>query len=311
MTTPGLGEGAALATAACWAGCAQLFGAAGLRIGSAAVNHLRLAGAVLLLSAAHGVWFGRAWPLDLPPSVLLLFALSGIAGLTLGDAFLFHAFVTLGPAVSTLVMTLVPGFAALLAAVALGESMSGRAVAGMAVTLAGVALAVRAKSARASRLDGPRGGGRALVVGLLCAVLGAVGQASGVVLAKPALAEAPALSGTVVRMVAGAGAAWGFTGLQALVRRRPPAWWRGARDDRGALGLTLAGTLVGPFLGVWLSLVATKHALVGVAATLMSVTPVFVMAVDGLVLGRRPRAGELVGAAVAIAGVALLVTGPG
>jgi drug/metabolite transporter (DMT)-like permease len=138
--------------------------------------------------------------------------------------------------------------------------------------------------------------------------LGALGQAAGVVLTKPALADVSALSGTWVRMVAAALALWLLTAIRCAFRRGRPRWWDRAVTDKRGLALTLAGTVAGPCLGVWGALIATKHAAVGVAATLMSITPVFVMLADWLLAGRRPRPMELVGTALAIAGVALLVT---
>jgi drug/metabolite transporter (DMT)-like permease len=307
---PGLGESAALATSLCWALCSRSFAGAGLRIGSVAVNHLRLLGGVVLLTAMHAGLLGSPLPSGVPGRTALLFVASGIVGLTLGDAALFHAWVLVGPARGVLVMTTAPVWAALLARAFLGESLGAPAVTGIGVTVGGVALAV---SGRAPW--GVSGGrareGREVAAGLGLAALGALGQAGGVVLAKPALAEVPALSGTWIRMLAAAAALWLATGLRCLIRGRRPTWWDAARRDRRGLGLTLAGTITGPALGVWLSLVATKHASVGVAATLMAVTPLHVLGIDWLLDGRRPRRREVAGGLLAVAGVALLVAATG
>ena len=304
----GLGESAALATAFAWSLCARAFSGAGMRIGSVAVNHLRLLGGVVLLSLMHLVLVGSLWPGGMSMKATLLFALSGIVGLTLGDAALFRGWVLIGPARGTLVMTTAPVWAALMATVFLGERLPPLGLLGIAVTVGGVGLAV---SGRAP--GGPAGGiaetPREVWLGLGLAALGALGQAGGVVLAKPALVGVPALSGTWVRMLSAALALWLLTALRCGLRGSRPRWWDAALADRRGLLLTLAGTVAGPSLGVWLSLVATKHASVGVAATLMSITPVFVMLVDWLIDGRKPRVRELAGAGIAIAGVALLVIG--
>ena len=305
----GLGEGAALTTALCWALCARSFAGAGLRIGSVAVNHLRLAGGVLFLSLSHLLLLGSPLSAGLSPRAVLLFVLSGVVGLTLGDAALFRAWVLIGPARGTVIMTTAPVWAAFMAAFLLGESLSAQGWAGIAITVGGVALAVSGR-VPAGTAAGLASTGRETALGLLLAGLGAVGQAGGVVLAKPALAEAPALTGTWIRMLAAATALWALTLLRCGVARRRPRWWDAAWADRRGLWLTLAGTLTGPALGVWLSLVATKNAAVGVAATLMAVTPVWVLLLDWWRDGRRPRRREVVGAFVAIAGVALLVGAP-
>lgn len=301
-----LGEVAAVVTSAAWAGCARFFGAAGLRIGSVAVNHLRLVGGVLLLTLLHLLLLGIPAPAHLSPGVVLLFAASGIVGLSLGDACLFRAWVLVGPLVGTLVMTTVPAWGALLAFLFLGERLGVQAVAAIAVTVTGVVLAVSGGGGR------PFVGGRAATraetaLGLALASLGALGQAGGIVLAKPALAHAPALSGTWIRMACAAVFLWTVTLASAAIRRRRPAWWAVAARDRRALLSTLGGTLCGPALGVWLSLIAVQHAPVAVAVTLMSLTPLFVVLLDWAVDGRRPRRLEVLGAAVAVAGVGLLV----
>lgn len=302
----GIGELAALATATLWAGCAQCFGAAGQRIGSVAVNHLRLPAALLLLTLAHLLLLGTVAPSELAPRDVLLFTLSGIVGLVLGDASAFQGLVLVGPGTVTLLYTAVPAVASLLAFAFLGERLDSRAIAGMAVTIGGLLLALGSRT-RSLRREGSAISPRVFVTGVLFALGGAVGQAGGVVLAKPALAQSDALSGTWVRMLAATIAIWLFTGLASLVRRRGPEWWAPAWGDRRGLLLTLGGVLTGPTSGVWLSLVATKHADVAIATTLMSLTPLIVMFLEWPLFGRRPRAAELAGAAVAIVGVGLLV----
>ena len=306
-----VGVAAALGAAVLWSACAQCFGAAGLRIGSVAVNHVRLVAAVILLLVLHVLVMGTLLPQGLSPSALYLFAASGVVGLAAGDACGFRALVLVGPGITTLVMTTVPALAALMAFAFLGERVVAQAVVGMVVTTAGVGAAAWGKSRRAPRVRNgsaeTRLSGRALAVGLLFALGGAAGQAGGVVLAKPALADASALSGTLVRVIAGMSVLWGLTLLRMAWSRRKPAWTAAARADREALLLTRGGALTGPVFGVWLSQVATKHAQVAVAATLMSTTPLFVL-VEEWLLGRgRPLTLEFLGAAVAIGGVALLV----
>ncbi len=310
MFIPGLGETAALATAVSWSACAQFFAAAGRRVGSVAVNHIRLILALLLLPLMHRVVIGTFLPRDAGSTALLLLVASGFIGLTLGDAAGFRALVMIGPARTTLVVTLTPAIAAILAAAFLGERLRPLALVGMAVTIAGLLVGVIGRFREESRMGAGAGasvvGPRVLVVGLLFAVGGAVGQAMGQVLAKPALATVDPLSATLVRVAAGAALLWGFTLVQCAVRRAPPRWMGAWRDGK-AMGLTALGTLTGPICGVWLSQVATKHAEVGVAATLMALVPLFVLAEDALIRRRRPAGHELLGALIAILGVVLLV----
>ena len=64
---------------------------------------------------------------------------------------------------------------------------------------------------------------------------------------------------------------------------------------------------VGPFLGVGFSLMAVQNAKAGVAATLMSITPVLLLAPAAFLMKERITPRAVVGAVVAVGGVALLV----
>jgi drug/metabolite transporter (DMT)-like permease len=301
-----LGEIAALATALAWSGCAQFFAAGGMRIGSVAVNHVRLAFAIVIVPLLHLAVLGTLVPhAGARDATLLVF--SALFGITLGDASGFRALVLIGASRTTLVQTLSPAVAALLAAAFLGERIGPWAWVGIVVTIAGLLVSVAGRLLQQRRRlhdDGPDA--RTLAVGLLFALGGAVGQASGQVLAKPALAHVDPLGATLIRVVSGALMLWLFTGVTCLVRRERPRWW-GAWSDRRGLGLTLGGTMLGPACGVWLSQVATKHAPVGIAATLMALVPLFVLLQRSIAQRRHPEPHELLGAVVAVAGVAILV----
>ena len=75
--------------------------------------------------------------------------------------------------------------------------------------------------------------------------------------------------------------------------------------DRRAMSFTAFGALLGPCIGIALSLYAVSHAKAGVAASLMSLSPILVIP---LVLARGERVGwaGVAGAVLAVGGVALL-----
>lgn len=303
----GLGEAAALATALSWSLCAQAFAAAGARIGSVAVNHVRLTFAMALLPIIHRIVLGTFVPHGISRGDVALLLVSGLVGIVLGDASGFRALVLIGAARTTLVVTLTPAFAAMLARTFLDERMSRAALLGMGVTLCGLIVGVAARFRR-ERGTADALPPRLLALGLVLALGGAIGQAGGQVLSKPALASVDPLSATFVRVAGAVVTFWAGTAVASLVRRGPPKWW-GAWRDGQALRLTFLGTIAGPIGGIWLSQVATKHADVGVSATLMALVPLFVMAEDALFFGRRPSMPELAGAAIAVSGVVLLATG--
>ncbi|MCZ7581840.1 MAG: DMT family transporter [Deltaproteobacteria bacterium] len=67
------------------------------------------------------------------------------------------------------------------------------------------------------------------------------------------------------------------------------------------------GAFFGPFLGVSLSLLAVQHTKTGVAATLMSMTPVFILAPAAVLFKERITRTAVAGTVLAVAGVAVLV----
>jgi drug/metabolite transporter (DMT)-like permease len=303
----GVGVGAGLATGVSWSLCAQAFAAGGRRIGSIAVNHVRLVIAAVLLPLVHLAVLGMLVPHGLAMRDALLLVASGVVGLGLGDAAAFSALARIGAARTTVVITLTPAMAALLARGFLGEQLASRAVLGMGITLAGLLLAVAGRYAHERDRAHDRPEPRVLAMGLFLALLGCIGQAGGQVLARPALANVDPLSATLVRIWSGASMVWLVTLVVMIARRRRPRWWTGALSDRRALWYTFAGTLTGPVFGVWLSQIATKHAPVGVAATLMALVPAWVLIAEAVLGIRRPGWREIAGVAVALAGVVVLL----
>jgi len=81
---------------------------------------------------------------------------------------------------------------------------------------------------------------------------------------------------------------------------------RSSIKDIKAMKLTLGGSFVGPFLGVWLSMVAITYAATGVASTLMSLMPVLVIPYLWILFRERTNWRGILGAMIAVVGVALL-----
>ncbi len=287
------GQLAALGTAACWSFTGLFFAEAARRVGALRVNLLRLPVALALLSLAFAAGGGSLATLDGRRVAWL--AASGVVGLVIGDLALFEAMRRIGPRLALLIMSLAPIWASLAGLLVLGERPGRLALVGIAVTLAGVSWVV------GERREGESYGSHE-AAGIALAGLGAACQGVGLVLAKVGMAgEVPALAATWVRMGTATAGIWLLTALSGRARQVRPV--RAAR----AAGLQIAGGAVfGPFLGVWLSLVAARLTDVGVAATIMATTPVLVIPALMVVERYRPTARALVGTAVTVAGVALL-----
>ncbi len=292
-----IGEFAALGTALAFSIGSVFLTLAGRHIGPLVLNRMRLIVAILLLSLTHWLTLGTPLPWSAEPHRWLWLGLSGVVGLVIGDIFLFQAFVWIGPRLSMLMMSLAPVIAALLAWVFLGERMALLEIIGVALTLGGVAWVVLERNGAENSLNPDYGRG------VLYGLGAAVGQAGGLVLAKNGLGGTfSPVSANLIRMLTAAVVLWGLTFLQGQGHATIRAIWENPRGVRFAL----IGAFFGPFLGVSLSMLAIQSAEVGIASTLMSLTPVLLLPISYVVFKERYGWGAVVGTLLAIAGVAVL-----
>jgi len=294
-----MGEIAALITSFCWAFSSLFFSTASQKAGSIHVNRVRLAFAVVLFILSHWISQGELLPWQAGFDRWLWLGLSGIVGLVLGDFFLFQAYITIGVRLGTLIMSGVPVISTLAAWIMLGERLSAVKIGGILLTVFGIALVV---------LERKNGNGqphdrRAYLVGILFGLGGAIGQAGGLILAKRGLyGDFPSISAVVIRMSVAALTIW----LLALFTGQARTTVRQIAQDRSALRLIAFGSLVGPFAGVWLSMVAIQYAYVGIASTLMALTPVILLPIMKWGYKEDISKRAVFGTLLSIAGVAAL-----
>jgi len=292
------GELAALTTAICWAFGSTLFTVSGSRIGSANVNRARLVLAALLLSVSHLVVNGNLLPAGAAPARWFWLGLSGVVGFIFGDGMLFEAFVLIGPRLSMLLMSLVPIMSALLAWIFLGETLRPIEITAIAITVGGIFWVVADK-----RKESEKNRPRRLVAGIAFGLGGALGQTLGLILSKKGLEGGfPALSGNVIRVVTAALILWLITAVSGKVSSTLKSY----RDKKAFLTLS-GGAFFGPFIGVWLSLVSIKYAKLGIATTLMSLTPIFLIPITRVAFKERITIGAVLGTMTAIIGVMILL----
>ena len=105
------------------------------------------------------------------------------------------------------------------------------------------------------------------------------------------------LSATLMRMIVAAVVIWGF----ALLRGRAGQSLRALTDRRASLSI-LGGAIAGPFLGVWLSLIAVNLTQVGIAATLMALSPIFLLLPSHWIFNERISLQSVVGTVLPLGG---------
>ena len=297
---PLLGPLAALGTSVFWSLTSTFFTLAGRRVGSMVVNRTRLALAVIFLMLTHWIMLGTLFPWHAPPERWFWLGLSGVLGLIIGDALLFQSFIWLGPRLSMLIMSLSPVITTLLAWILLGEHLTPWQLTAIAITVAGVSFVVMDQKGNNAAIVA----GKAYFIGVLFGLGGAAGQAAGLIAAKKGLAgDFSALSGALMRMFVAMIGLW----LITFAMRQGQETLRRLKNDPKAFNYLLAGAFVGPFLGVYLSLVAVQATAVGVASTLMALPPVFLLPISHFIFGERIGMRAVAGTLAAITGVAMLL----
>jgi len=290
-----IGEISAVGVAVCWTLSALFFEKAGSKIGSLAVNVIRLTMAVVLLG--FGAWITRGYffPTDATPYQWFWLSLSGFIGFFLGDLFLFHSYSIIGSRMAQLVMTLAPPITAFVGFLFLGEHLSFRQIAGISITVCGILIAMLGKE------KGDKLNFKVPLKGFLFALGGATGQALGLIISKKGIGDYDAMSATQIRAITGG---LSFFLLVTFLRR-----WSSIRyaiAERSSIKFVLFGSLAGPVVGVALSLFAIQHTEAGVAATLMGLVPVFIILPSAILFKERITPFQVLGAFVSVAGCIVL-----
>ena len=301
---PFLGDFIAITTVLCWTVSIQFFEAASKRVGSTPVNIIRLLAALVLFSCFLTIRDGSPIPLDFNTRAWVLMSLSGVVGFFIGDLFLFKALVEIGPRVAMLLHGLAAPTAAVIGWLVLGEHYSIIQWSGIIIALLGVSLVISEKAdskspqKRVVRKMSPKG--------ILYGIGAMAGQAGGFVLSKAGMQTSSgyldAFSATQIRAIA---AFFCFIVFFTVTGR----WYnvKKAVTDKKALGYTCTGAVVGPFLGVSLSLLALHYLATGVAATILSLVPIFIIPFTYFLHREHVSLRAVVGAIVAVYGIYLLV----
>jgi drug/metabolite transporter (DMT)-like permease len=296
-----MGEIAAILTAVCWGLSSIFFTSTSKKVGPVPVNRVRLLFAVPLIGVTHLLLTGQLLPLQAEPYRWLWFGLSGICGLVLGDTLLFTSYSLIGNRLGTLMMSTVPVISSLGAFFFLGETMDPRSFLGIIICVSGIGLVVMDR--RIGNGNGSAPEKRRFWLGILAGLGGAIGQAGGLVLAKQGLGgNFPTISGTLIRMLVAMLFIWAITIFMRQARQTLEKVFTSS-----TLVLNIfAGSFVGPFIGVWLSQIAIQNTYVGIASTLMALTPVFLLPVAKWYYKEDISLQAVFGTVIALVGVTII-----
>ncbi len=304
------GELISLGVAAMWTVTAMVSEVGTRRIGVINFNAWRL-----LLATLCGLalvrWLTGQWGVPYAGwSTWGWMALSGFVGYFFGDFCLFKSYLYISSRYGQLFMTLAPATAAVAAWLTLGQKLSPGNILAMCVTLLGIAMTVLGKGE----------GTRKVKVylpwkGVLYGIGAATGQGFGLVLSKIGMncyaADIPPhavstmqtaipFSANVVRCLIGFVCFFATVVIGGKTNK-----WRHALADATTRRTLLTAVVFGPFVGVGLSLLAVQLTQVGIAQTLMALTPILIIFPSWWWFRQPITAKGLLGAIVSVLGVSL------
>ncbi len=258
---------------------------------SVALNALRSTVGSVLIVAWIAAMDGLGGLTDMSARAVWLLAISVVLAVGVGDTIFFESVKWLG-LVRAMTMSMVyPLFAALLAALLLGEAPTLQVSVGGLLTLSGLILTVRAKGGEAPAHGRFR-------LGLAAALVAALAWAVSVILLKPALEEVDAVRSQAIRLPLAAAMLWAT----------PWAWstHRPLREQgrAGLWQLFALGTLSAASSILFVA--GVRHAGVAVATVLSSTAPIFALPLGFFFLGERVAPIAVVGIILTIIGIAVL-----
>lgn len=289
------GELAALGAACLWALSAVIYARLGQKIPPMALNLSKGVIAIAFIALTLIVQ-GNVFPSGINAVALGCLLLSGIFGIGLGDTFYFEALNNIGARRTLLLQALAPLLAALMALICLQETLSLGAWLGIWLTVMGVTWVI------SERVPGTAGKAINLRRGISFALLAALGQASGAVLSRAALADTTIspLWSTLLRLVGGA-----LVLLLWMPIQQPLMIWFKPLQSKRLLGIIAVTALFSTYLGIWLQQTALKYTATGIAQALLATSPLFVLPI-AMWMGEVVSFRAFLGVLVAIGGIWLL-----
>lgn len=285
-----LGEIIALIVAFTWTASAIFFEKAGKNIGSLAVNFIRIIWSFLLLGITLLITKQTFLPMDATAYQWFWLGLSGIVGLFLGDMFLFKSYVVIGARTSSLIMSTAPILTTVIGWFFLNETLDAQSVFAIMICVTGVIIVIVNKKLKI----------KVPAKGLLYAFLGALGQATGLILSKKGIGDYDPIAATQIRLI--------FALILFVVMISFTKQWgkvKVALANTKGMKDVFFGSFFGGFIGITLSLFAVQLTHTGIASTLMALVPVLIIVPSAIVFKEKIAPNHVIGAIISMIGVSL------
>ncbi len=195
-------------------------------------------------------------------------------------------------------MSLAPPIASLLAYIFLNEILSFWGITGIMLTILGVSFVVL------NRKDPSMQKTEFSFKGILFGVFAATGQAVGLILVKSAFNESH-----VNEFVASFIRIFSSTLVMYIIFRSMGKFKNPIRmfqKDKVAFKHTVIASFLGPYFGITASLIAVAYTYVGIASALMATVPIMMLPISKYYYKESLNWRSILGAFIAVAGVAIL-----
>lgn len=279
-----------LAAAAAFAASALYIDSVTGRVGALQVSRWQM-GLAFLMTGAIALATGGWRTIDLEMTLWLTG--SSAAGIMFASLTFVATIQITGPRISALLFTTAAPFALALGYVFRGETVNGAQGAGVALIVCGIVLAVLGPKGD----EGPRPP-KPLWLGIVLGLMTALGQATGSLFARPAMLDgADPVAAIAVRTGV---ATLFFLALLAVPSLRP------APPGRQSVIRIGGAAVFGMVIGMSLLMAALARGDVGIVTTMSSTTPILILPMVWLLHRRLPHPAAWAGAALAVAGTALI-----
>ena len=304
-----LGEIVAVGTSMIWTVSALSAEVSSKRIGPLSLNVFTMVFAILFLSITLWIFTGAPFPLYLDSKAILWLLGSGIMGFLICNYCLYSSYIYISSRFSQLFITLSAPTAAILGWIILDEHLTLQECMGLLITLSGIAMSILSNdgSSHKMKIKHP-------MKGVVFALIAGISQGAALVFGKVGMLHYQTnipqhmqhldsfipISSSFLRVSIGLG---GFL-LIALFQKRFTVIKKSIHDKKGVLTALLT-TITGPFLGATCALIAMRYSKAGIAATLLELTPVFIILPSHLLFKQKVRWIEILGAVICVLGVSL------
>ena len=288
------GQLISLSTAFLWAISVVIFEYTGKKLGAHVVNTIRLIYGLLIIGIilwiSTGSFFAEASRIT-----WIYISISAILGFLVGDFFLFQAFLDIGGRLTLLVYSVTPVIGAVIDFLVFGEVLGIFTILGMILTFVGISLAIFSRGREKVKKDH-------LKRGIIFAVLGAFGQATGLIFSKLALSEGlSAFEITQLRILVGLIGFLIILTVQKKLIQLPQSF-----KLKKASILLFIGSITGPVLGIWTTIYAMQFAPIGVTTTIAQLNTILIIPLSVFIFKEKIALKEIIAACIAFIGVALL-----